>query len=90
MPIILTPDLEVINGIGRLEMLAEKRQKTAPVVFIDRGRAELARAMLNLLSMDFDIHTTATRISCGTTVSGGLAGCAPPWGAVLSSPYLEP
>jgi len=57
MPIICREDLTVINGIGRLEMLAEKNHKFAPVVFVTGDEAEFARAMMNLLSMDFDIHT---------------------------------
>ena len=57
MPIVCREDLTVINGIGRLEMLAEKKVVNAPVVFVTDDEAEFARAMMNLLSMDFDIHT---------------------------------
>jgi hypothetical protein len=57
MPIVCREDLTVINGIGRLEMLAEKGAAFAPVVFVTEEEAEFARAMMNLLSMDFDIHT---------------------------------
>jgi hypothetical protein len=57
MPIVCREDLSVINGIGRLEMLAEKGASFAPVVFVTDEEAEFARAMMNLLSMDFDIHT---------------------------------
>ena len=57
MPIVCREDLTVINGIGRLEMLAEKKVVDAPVVFVTEDEAEFARAMMNLLSMDFDIHT---------------------------------
>ncbi|MBP7948900.1 MAG: ParB N-terminal domain-containing protein [Verrucomicrobiales bacterium] len=57
MPIVCREDLTVINGIGRLEMLAEKGAAFAPVVFVTGEEAEFARAMMNLLSMDFDIHT---------------------------------
>ncbi|MEI7912938.1 MAG: ParB N-terminal domain-containing protein, partial [Verrucomicrobiota bacterium] len=57
MPIVCREDLSVINGIGRLEMLAEKGAVFAPVVFVTDEEAEFARAMMNLLSMDFDIHT---------------------------------
>lgn len=56
MPIICREDLSVINGIGRLEMLAEKGEGFAPVVFVTEEEAEFARAMMNLLSMDFDLH----------------------------------
>ncbi len=56
MPIICTKDLKVINGIGRLELLAEKKKQYADVVFLTKEKALFAKAMLNLLSMDFDIH----------------------------------
>lgn len=57
MPVIVTPDLRVVNGIGRLELYAEAKAETVPVVEVPAERAALADAMLNLLSMDFDIHT---------------------------------
>lgn len=56
MPIVALPDLSIINGIGRLEIAAEKKFDTVPVVFIPQNKGEFAKAMLNLLSMDFDIH----------------------------------
>lgn len=57
MPVVATRDCVVVNGIGRLQLAAEKRQPTVAVVWITDDQAALARAMLNLLSMDFDIHT---------------------------------
>jgi len=57
MPIICRENGLVINGIGRLELLAEKGMEFAPVVYVTDAEAEFARAMMNLLSMDFDIHT---------------------------------
>jgi len=57
MPLVCRRDLTVINGIGRLELLAEKGSAFAPVVFVTDEEAEFARAMMNLLSMEFDIHT---------------------------------
>lgn len=57
MPIVATRDLRVVNGIGRLQFLSEREVSTAQVVFISDDQAALADAMLNLLSMDFDIHT---------------------------------
>jgi len=57
MPIICREDGTVINGIGRLEMLAEKGVEFAPVVYVTDAEAEFARAMMNLLSMDFDVQT---------------------------------
>jgi len=56
MPIITRPSGLVVNGIGRLEMLAEMKKATAEIVKISDAEADLAEAMLNLLSMDFSIH----------------------------------
>jgi hypothetical protein len=56
MPIIVGPDSVVVNGIGRLEDVAESKDKTVHVIRLDAERAEFARRMLNLLSMDFDIE----------------------------------
>ncbi|MDX2231337.1 MAG: ParB N-terminal domain-containing protein [Leptolyngbyaceae cyanobacterium bins.349] len=56
MPVVIDPDGKVVNGIGRLQMLAESGEKTVQVVQISHAQAQLADAMLNLLSMDFDIH----------------------------------
>jgi len=57
MPIIVTPDLRVVNGIGRLEALAEEQVEQVEVVMISPAEAALADAMLNLLSMDFDLKS---------------------------------
>ena len=57
MPIVCTPDGKVINGIGRLEMLAELKVDTCDVVYISEDEAKFADAMMNLLTMEFDIHT---------------------------------
>lgn len=56
MPIVCTPDNKVVNGIGRLQYAAEKNWKTIEVVYISYDEADLSHAMLNMLSMDFDIH----------------------------------
>lgn len=56
MPIVVDPDNRVINGIGRLQLLAEKRVETALFVHVSREEAALASACLNLLSMDFSIE----------------------------------
>ncbi|MEQ1788861.1 MAG: phage tail protein [Rickettsiales bacterium] len=56
MPIVTTKDLRVVNGIGRLQMQAESKRKEVAVVLVTEEEAKLADAMLNLLSMDFDIH----------------------------------
>ena len=57
MPIIVDEDGQVINGIGRLEMLAQKKIDSGHFLQLEPRRAKLAKLMLNLLSMDFDIHT---------------------------------
>jgi len=56
MPVVCTPDNKVVNGIGRLQYAAEKKWRNIEVVYISFEEAELSSAMLNLLSMDFDIH----------------------------------
>ena len=53
LPIVLTEDDEVVNGIGRLEAAARKDRETIEAITVSPVKAELARAMLNLLSMDF-------------------------------------
>lgn len=57
MPVVATEDLKIINGIGRIELAAERKLETVPVVILPKLKAQFAEAMLNLLSMDFDIHT---------------------------------
>jgi hypothetical protein len=56
MPIVVCGDT-VINGIGRLQYYSERRQELCDVVELPPSEAEFARYMLNLLSMDFDVHT---------------------------------
>ena len=56
MPIVATRDYRVVNGIGRLQHYAELGKTEIPVVFISDEEGQLAEAMLNYLSMDFDIH----------------------------------
>ncbi|MCG3207297.1 MAG: hypothetical protein FOGNACKC_00897 [Anaerolineae bacterium] len=57
MPIIIDPDLKVVNGIGRLEYLAETHAEEVPVIRLSYEEAALAEAMLNYLTMDFDIKS---------------------------------
>ncbi|MDD3182447.1 MAG: ParB N-terminal domain-containing protein [Alphaproteobacteria bacterium] len=57
MPVVATKDYKIVNGLGRVELAAERGEKEVPVVWITDAQAELASAMLNFLSMDFDIHT---------------------------------
>tara|TARA_R100000234_G_scaffold114351_1_gene89448 strand:- start:5149 stop:6678 length:1530 start_codon:yes stop_codon:yes gene_type:complete len=56
MPIICTEDGMVVNGLGRLELAAEKGHKTVEVVYITELEKEFTFAMLNYLTMDFNIH----------------------------------
>ncbi len=56
MPLVVDPDMRVVNGLGRLKMLAEKGHSDADVVAVSHQEAPLAESLLNLLSMDFDIH----------------------------------
>jgi hypothetical protein len=56
MPIVATRDYRVVNGIGRLQHYAELGEEQVPVVFVTDEEGKLAEAMLNYLSMDFDIH----------------------------------
>lgn len=55
MPIVIDEDLNVINGIGRLQVAVEDHRKIVQCVIVKREQAKFAKAMLNLLSMDFDI-----------------------------------
>lgn len=56
MPIICREDGRVINGIGRLQLLAEQKKPTAQVIYVSEAEAEFAAAMMNLLSMDFNVE----------------------------------
>lgn len=57
MPIVVDAENNrVINGIGRLEHLASKGVATSSVLRLSGPRARLAEVMLNLLTMDFDLH----------------------------------
>jgi len=55
MPVVVSGS-RVINGVGRLQYAAEKGETAIDVVEVPADRAELAEAMLNLLTMDFVIH----------------------------------
>lgn len=56
MPIVVDPDNQVVNGIGRLQVLAEQKTGSVDVVRVSAKEAAFARAVLNYLSMDFNIH----------------------------------
>ena len=56
MPIIIS-DMEVVNGIGRLQGAVETKKKIVICVEIPESHKEFASAMLNLLSMDFSMES---------------------------------
>lgn len=56
LPVVLDPDDNVVNGIGRLMNHASRKEPTVSVVRITKAQAEFADLMLNYLSMDFDIQ----------------------------------
>lgn len=56
MPVVITKDLKVVNGIGRLFHQLEKGITEIDCVVIPDDRAKLAYVMLNLVSMDFNLH----------------------------------
>lgn len=56
MPVVATESHRVVNGVGRVQYASEKGWKELPVVVVSEEEADFAGAMLNLLSMDFDIH----------------------------------
>lgn len=57
MPLVVKAgDLRVVNGIGRLQWYAAEKLASAPAVLLSDEEAALADAMMNLLTMDFNIH----------------------------------
>ncbi len=57
MPIILEEDdLQIVNGIGRIQYLLEKGVEFFEAVFLSSAEAELARLGLNLISMNFTLE----------------------------------
>lgn len=56
MPIVVDPAGLVVNGIGRLQMMAEKHYATGSFVHLTAAESVFAGAMLNLLSMDFNVE----------------------------------
>lgn len=55
MPVVVSGN-DVINGVGRVQRAAEAGATEIQAIEIPAERAALARAMMNLLSMDFTIH----------------------------------
>lgn len=58
MLIVTGPDGDVINGIGRLQYAVETKRKIVKVVEVTEAQKEFAKAMLNLLTMDFSVEDT--------------------------------
>jgi len=56
MPILIKPNFEIINGIGRLHLLAEKKYDFVECLEIPFEKAEAAGLLLNKITMDFDLH----------------------------------
>ena len=55
MPVVIA-GRRVINGVGRIQCAGEAGETEIDAVEIPEDRAELATALMNLLSMDFTIH----------------------------------
>ena len=49
--------MDVVNGIGRLQVAAEAGKKFIQCVEVTEAQREFASAMLNLLSMDFSMES---------------------------------
>lgn len=58
MPIVIGRDMNVINGIGRLQVAAEGKRRFVKCVEVSADQEEFAAAMLNLLSMDFSMESS--------------------------------
>ena len=56
MPVIVDENDRIVNGIGRLERYASIGRTEIAVLRIPNRIAPVARSMLNLLTMDFDLH----------------------------------
>lgn len=56
MPLVISADGRIINGIGRLQSAAEKQQKIIQCVTVRPEQEAFASAMLNWLSMDFALE----------------------------------
>ena len=56
IPVVITAKGKVVNGLGRLQHSSEAGIPEVQVVTVPAKKAELARIMLNHLSMDFDLE----------------------------------
>jgi hypothetical protein len=65
MPIVVGASDNVINGIGRLQVAVEANRKVVSCVTVSAEQEEFASAMLNLLSMDFELESAyADELRC--------------------------
>lgn len=58
MPIVIGQEMNVINGIGRLQTAVEADRKFIQCVQVTQAQEEFSSAMLNLLSMDFSMESS--------------------------------
>jgi len=56
IPLIVRPSGMIVNGIGRLQAAAERGMKEYLCVQVSDAEADFAEAMLNKLTMSFDVH----------------------------------
>ena len=56
MPIVVTPSGKVVNGLARLTLAARDGEATVECVEIPEEQADLAKLLLNRLSMDFSLE----------------------------------
>jgi hypothetical protein len=56
LPVICTPDYKVLNGLARLTFAIQENFDTVNAVMVPSEVAEEVRAMLNLLTMDYNIQ----------------------------------
>ena len=62
IPIIATPDGRIVNGVGRYRYAGEHNIDRWPIVTVSEDVAEIAKAFLNGISMDFEINDRYKRI----------------------------
>jgi len=56
IPLVITEGNKVVNGVGRLQHAAEVGLSNVQTIFVDSAKADLAKIMLNKLSMDYDLE----------------------------------
>lgn len=56
IPIVITENDKVVNGLGRMQHAGEVGMLSIQTIYVDPQKADLARILLNRLSMDFDLE----------------------------------